>query len=214
MTNRKIRDYQRNRKLKGIVDANFKTFATVAIALKQLFPHDWYNKTITDFTSSYAEFTAHMNSYDAEAYDFHVEDSCRKLNISDSDTYDIIFKLNGKLPAEIFLALQNNLKCMLIHLRLNCSIGSQRYAKLIAYLKSDAKICGQADLTALGLSFDDDIDYRKLKSKTEQPTYSDGIKAQQILKALKAYQDEVIKCQQQLSSKSKSDLPASSTHAG
>lgn len=44
MTNRKIRDYQRNRKLKGIVDANFKTFATVAIALKQLFPHDWYKK--------------------------------------------------------------------------------------------------------------------------------------------------------------------------
>lgn len=214
MTNRKIRDYQRNRKLKGIVDANFKTFATVAIALKQLFPHDWYNKTITDFTSSYAEFTAHMNSYDAEAYDFRVEDSCRKLNISDSDTYDIIFRLNGKLPAEIFLALQNNLKCMLIHLRLNCSIGSQRYAKLIAYLKSDAKICGQADLIALGLSFDDEIDYRKLKSKTEQPTYSDGIKAQQILKALKAYQDEVIKCQQQLSSKSKNDLPASSTHAG
>ena len=67
MTNRKIRDYQRNRKLKGIVDANFKTFATVAIALKQLFPHDWYKKTITDFTTSYAEFTAHMNDYDAEA---------------------------------------------------------------------------------------------------------------------------------------------------
>lgn len=134
MTNRKIRDYQRNRKLKGIVDANFKTFATVAIALKHLFPHDWYNKTITDFTSSYAEFTKHMNDYDAEAYDFRVEDFCRKLNISDSDTYDIIFRLNGKLPAEIFLALQNNLKCMLIHLRLNCSIGSQRYAKLIAYL--------------------------------------------------------------------------------
>lgn len=213
MTNRKIRDYQRNRKLKGIVDANFKTFATVAIALKHLFPHDWYNKTITDFTTSYAEFTKHMNDYDAEAYDFRVEDSCRKLNISDSDTYDIIFKLNSKLPAEIFLALQNNLKCMLIHLRLNCSIGSQRYAKLIACLKSDAKICGQADLTALGLSFDDDIDYRKLKSKTEQPTYSDGIKAQQQLKALKAYQDEVIKCQQQLSSKSKNDLPASNTHA-
>lgn len=162
MTNRKIRDYQRNRKLKGIVDANFKTFATVAIALKHLFPHDWYNKTITDFTSSYAEFTKHMNDYDAEAYDFRVEDFCRKLNISDSDTYDIIFRLNGKLPAEIFLALQNNLKCMLIHLRLNCSIGSQRYAKLIAYLKSDAKICGQADLIALGLSFDDEIDYRKL----------------------------------------------------
>ena len=132
MTNRKIRDYQRNRKLKGIVDANFKTFATVAIALKHLFPHDWYNKTITDFTSSYAEFTKHM------------------------------IRLNDKLPAEIFLALQNNLKCMLIHLRLNCSIGSQRYAKLIAYLKSDAKICGQADLIALGLSFDDEIDYRKL----------------------------------------------------
>lgn len=85
-----------------------------------------------------------------------------KLKGGDSDTYDIIFRLNGKLPAEIFLALQNNLKCMLIHLRLNCSIGSQRYAKLIAYLKSDAKICGQADLIALGLSFDDEIDYRKL----------------------------------------------------
>lgn len=97
MTNRKIRDYQRNHKLKGIVDANFKTFATVVIALKQLFPHDWYKKTITDFTSSYAEFTKHMNDYDAEAYDFRVEDSCRKLNISDSDTYDIIFRLNVKL---------------------------------------------------------------------------------------------------------------------
>ena len=99
MTSRKIRDYQRNRKLKGIVDANFKTFATVAIALKHLFPHDWYNKTITDFTTSYAEFTKHMNDYDAEAYDFRVKDFCRKLNISDSDTYDIIFRLNGKPSA-------------------------------------------------------------------------------------------------------------------
>lgn len=214
MTNRKIRDYQRNRKLKGIVDANFKTFATVAIALKHLFPHDWYNKTIADFTSSYAEFTKHMNDYDTEAYNFRIEDSCRKLKIIDNDTFDIILRLNGKLPAEIFSALQNNLKCMLIHLRLNCNIGSQRYAKLIAYLKSDAKICGQTDLTEIGLSFDDEIDYRKLKSKKELPTYSDGIKAQQELKALKAYQDEVIKCQQQLLSKSKNDLPASSTHAG
>lgn len=203
MTNRKFKDYHRNKRYKDIVDANFKTFSTVVMALKQLYPHNWYTKTIEDFISSYADFTAEMNGYDDEAYHFRIDDYCRKLNISNDDTFRVIIRLHGRIDPTVFVPLQDNLKCMMIHLRRDCGLGSVRYSNLMEYLKTDADICGKSELEALGVTFDDDIknyDYRKLKRKTQQASYSDGVKAQQAMQALKAYQDEVMKCQQ-LSSK-------------
>lgn len=200
MTNQKIKDYHKNKRFKDIINANFKTFATVVMALKQLYPHNWYTKVIEDFISNYADFTANMNSYDMEAYRFRVDDYCRKLDIDNDDIFKVIFRLHGKLPPNVFIALQDNLKCMMIHLRRDCGIGSARYKRLITYLMTDAKICYMPELEALGITFDDDVDYRKLKRKSETTSYADGVKAQQAMQALKAYQDEVIQCQQ-LSSK-------------
>ena len=96
MTNRKIKDFHKNRILYNCMTENVRNLCRIMLALNKTFPKQFYPKRITEWLSAYKENCTETNKLDAiDAYDYKLEQWCEEYGI------DTIYNLDFRLESDL-----------------------------------------------------------------------------------------------------------------
>lgn len=199
MTNRKIKDYRKNKLLHTILIENMRNLFRILLTLNRLFPKQFYPKQIQEWLTSYAENCRETDRYEElEIYDYKMEQWCEEYGISEDFCKEFVRRNNPIVTnPDNILVLANNVKLALVHCCADFGIGDKRLAELVAALREPQPERPEEEMDRLHIETEwvgiGEVDYRKLlPKKQKQASYDDLKRGYEGLTALKAYQDEVI----------------------
>lgn len=198
MTNRKFKDYARNRVVYDCIVENFRNLSRIMLTLHKLYPKTFYPKVIGEWLNTYADNCREMDKYDeAGVYDDKMDAWCEEYGINENWCIDFC-KRNSptiKHPQNI-IVLANNIKLALVQTCMEFGIGDKRLAEIRAALDGEQPKEPELDLKKLGIDVEfasiGQVDWRRLAPKKQRAaSYTDLKRGVEGLKKLKAYQDEV-----------------------
>lgn len=201
MTNRKIKDYHRNRIAYEITYENYKNLCRIMLTLHKLYPKKFYAKKILEWLNEYAETCADMNRYDAAgAYEYKMQELCEEYEIDGQAALEFVVKNNKNVyNRKNLILLAENVKLALVQTCAEFGIGKKRLDEIQAALADSDIQDPLEDMKSIGLEVDvsdmkiTDIDYRELRPKKEKEMTQAEIKAAyRDLEGLKAYQEEML----------------------
>lgn len=196
MTNRKIKDYHRNRLATLMVTENYKNICRVLLILNKLYPKTFYPKVLIEWLNAYADRCTVMNKYDqAGVYEIKFKEYADTYGIDQNACIEFVVKNNKEVKAYANkMLLARNVMLALIETCDEFGIGDKRLGAITtALLASDIKD-PMADMENIGMKVDlsetEQIDYRTLKPKKQKEATYGEIKAiYKDLEGFKAYQD-------------------------
>ncbi len=116
MTNRKIKDYQRNKLTYDILFDNLKMLCTVLLCLNRHYPKLFYRLNVQKWLEEHAEWCEMMNDYDEnDAYDWKMKDFCEKCGVDDERSMEIVKKHLHSYHPKNMIILRDNAKLALVH---------------------------------------------------------------------------------------------------
>lgn len=196
MTNKKIKNFHKNKIYMDVAMESYKMLAIVLLELRRLFPHDFYAKKCSEWIEAYTETVQQFNEYDeAGCFDFKMDKECQEHGISENTCVDIVIRHLHKFSPQNTVILASNLRLMLLETAVDFGFGKQRLDRLIDGLLN----CRYADPvkqleeeTGIEVTSDiRDFDIDQIKPKKTKVSYEEGMEAKRHLTALKAYQDDV-----------------------
>lgn len=195
MTNRKIKDYQRNEIARLMITENYKNLCRLLVVLNKLYPKQFYPKAICEWLDLYAARCGKMNKYDAAGvYDIKINEFAEDYNIDKEACLQFVVKNNPEIRHhDNKILLAHNMMLALIETCEDFGIGEKRLDIITqALLISDIKD-PLSEMKDIGLEVDvtnEKIDYRELKpKKPKETTYAEMKAAYKDLEGLKAYQE-------------------------
>ncbi|MBR6102606.1 MAG: hypothetical protein IKP95_09270 [Ruminococcus sp.] len=193
MTNRKIKDYHKNKLLLDVLTDNFKMLCTLLIILHECYPKKFYKLNVQRWLEEYVDTCNQMNEYERDgAYDYKMKQLCDACGIDDSRSMAIA-KKNASQSYNIpnMIVLRDNVKLALVHTSLSFGIGRQRLENVISLMLERRYDDWRDRAHELGIEFNDDrdrLDYRKLKPKEDKPdTFKERNEALEKLNQYRAY---------------------------
>lgn len=199
MTNRKIKDYRKNKLLHTILVENMRNLCRILLTLNKLFPKKFYPKAISEWMIGYADTCRETDRYDElDIYDYKMELWCEEYGISEDFCKEFVRRNNPIVTnPDNIKVLANNVKLALVHTCMDFGIGDKRLTELVEALKGPLPERPEEEMHRLGIEVEFqkliEVDYRKLlPKKQKQASYDDLKRGYEGLTALKAYQDEVI----------------------
>lgn len=192
MTNRKIKDYHKNKLTYDILFDNLKILCITLLCLNKHFPKLFYQLNVQKWLEEHVDWCKMMNEYEQnDAYDYKMQEFCEKCGVDDERTMAIVKKHLRNYHPKNMTVLQENLKLALIHTAIDFGFGSKRLNALIGFLFEEEYPNWQEDINKLGIEVDAelcDIDYRRLKPKKERaPTVQEQKEAAARLNEYRAY---------------------------
>lgn len=192
MTNRKIKDYHKNKLTQDILLDNLKMLSILLLCLNKHFPKLFYQLNVQKWLEDHKEWCKMMNDYEAnDAYDFKMKEFCDECGISDEVTMRIVEKHLNKYHPKNMTVLQENVKLALIHTVVDFSFGKKRLNRLTDALLNEEYPNWVDDIAKFGICVDNeiqDIDYRKLKPiKQKPPTVQEQKEVAKMLSEYRSY---------------------------
>ena len=140
MTNRKFKDYAKNKVVYDCIVENFRNLSRIMLTLHKLYPKTFYPKVIGEWLNTYADNCREMDKYDeAGVYDFKMGVWCEEYGINEKWCIDFCTRNNPtiKHPQNI-IVLANNIKLALVQTCMEFGIGDKRLAEIRAALDTEA----------------------------------------------------------------------------
>lgn len=197
MTNRKFKDYHKNKIAYDVINENYKLLCIVMLTLNREFPKEFYPKQLNIWLDKYAKSCKMMNEYDADgAYEYKMNQFCKKYYIDEKKCEDFIEKQCKKFNPQNRKVLSENVKLALIHTASEFGFGKLRIFRLTDAICS-SEICDPIGSINKLLNYEYDftvgqVDFRKFENKhNRSASYTECKEARQIMTALKAYQDDI-----------------------
>lgn len=198
MTNRKIKDYHKNKPIFDAVYENYKNLLRLLIVLNRCYPKDFYPKKLYDWLETFEGTCNWINKYDkAGVYEDKVAELCEDYSIDANTALLFVAKNNKEItnPRNAIL-LAENIKMALYHTCKNYGIGEKRLKVIEAALvESDIKD-PEKELAKINIEMNTeevkvtDIDWRDLRPEKQKALTQGELKAAyHELEGLKAYQD-------------------------
>ena len=197
MTNRKIKDYQKNKLTYDILLDNLKMLCIVLLCLNKHFPKQFYQLNVQKWLEEHAEWCDLMNEYDEnDAYDYKMQELCDRCGIDGDVTMKIAEKHLNKYHPKNMVVLQENVKLALAHTAIDFGFGRIRLERLTQALLNEEYPNGQEDIGRFGIEVEkelQDIDWRRLKPKRQKPpTIQEQKEASKSLAEYRAYFEYVM----------------------
>lgn len=197
MTNRKIRDYHKNKLTYDILLDNFKMLCIILLCLNKHFPKKFYQLNVQKWLEEYAEWCSLMNEYEEDdAYDFKMEEFSRKCGIDDDIALKIVTKHLGSYCPQNMKVLSENVKLAFVHTVTDFGFGAKRLKVLTEALLQEEYPKWREEINEFGIDVDaelKDVDYRKLQMKKKKaPSLEEKRKAAQDLAEYRAYFDSIV----------------------
>lgn len=200
MTNRKFKDYARNKVVYDCIVENFRNLSRVMLTLHKLYPKTFYPKVIGEWLNTYADNCREMDKYDeAGVYDDKMDAWCEEYGINESWCIDFCKRNSSTIKhRQNIIVLANNIKLALVQTCMEFGIGDKRLAEIRAALDEEQPKEPELELKKLGIDVEfagiGQVDWRRLAPKKQKAaSYTDLKRGVEGLKKLKAYQDEVNK---------------------
>ena len=198
MTNRKFKDFAKNKVVYDCIVENFRNLARIMLTLHKLYPKTFYPKIIGEWLNTYADNCRDMDKYDeAGVYEYKMGAWCEEYGINEKWCIDFCKRNSPTIthPQNI-IVLANNIKLALVQTCMEFGIGDKRLAEIRAALDEEQPKEPEKELKKLGIDVEfagiGQVDWRRLAPKKQKAaSYTDLKRGVQGLKALKAYQDEV-----------------------
>jgi len=199
MTNRKIKDFHKNRILYNCMTENVRNLCRIMLALNKTFPKQFYPKRIIEWLSAYKENCTETNKLDAiDAYDYKLEQWCEEYGIDTQWCTEFVKRNSPSIRSpQNILVLVNNVKLALVQTCSEFGLGDKRMQELKAALEEEQPREPEKELAKFGLEYEfgsvGEVDYRRLvPEKKQKVNYADLKRGYEGLAALKAYQDSII----------------------
>lgn len=197
MTNRKFKDYHKNKMLHHCVEESGKNLARILLALNKVYPKIFYAKTIQEWLELYPETCKEMDRLDAaDAFDYKIEELCEEYGVDSKWCKEFVMRNSDITNADNIIVLANNVKIALVHTCAQFGIGKKRLTAIQAeldkeQLREPEKECEKFGINLIPQSVGE-MDYRKLcPKKQREASYQDIKRGYRDLAALKRLQDEV-----------------------
>lgn len=198
MTNRKFKDYHKNKLCYDVILDNFKMLCIIMLTLHDLFPHDFYPKKMQEWLENYSKSCRLMDGYENDSiYDYKMEQFVNECDINSADCVKIVHKHLSKYNKENTNVLAENVKLALVQLAYDYGFGETRLKRVINALLETDRSNAAEEIKKFGIDYEPDFsafDYRKLvpKKKKVRTTIAEEQKAKKDLAWLKSYQDSVM----------------------
>lgn len=174
MTNRKFKDYQKNKLLYDIMLDNLKMLCIIMLSLNKHFPKLFYRLNIQKWLEEQADWCELMNEYEeCDAYDFKMQNFCEKYGVDDDTAMKIVKKHLNTYHEKNMIVLRENVKLALVHTAFDFGFGKVRLEKLTSALLNEEYPNWQKDVARFGIEIEKElqnVDWRKLKPKKERLT--------------------------------------------
>lgn len=199
MTNRKIKDFTKNKLLLKCVEESAKNIARILLALNKVYPKIFYTKALQEWMELYPAICKEMDRLDAaDAFDYKIKELCEEYGIDEERCVKFVQRNNRDIrePGNIKV-LANNIKVALVHTCIQFGIGKKRIAAIQDELDEKQLLYPEKELERFGITMQSqsvgEMDYRKLvPKKQKEASYQDIKRGYRGLAAFKAWQDEVI----------------------
>lgn len=139
MTNRKFKDFAKNKVVYDCIVENFRNLARIMLTLHKLYPKTFYPKVIGEWLNTYADNCREMDKYDeAGVYDYKMDAWCEEYGINEKWCIDFCKRNNPTIthPQNI-IVLANNIKLALVQTCMEFGIGDKRLAEIRAALDEE-----------------------------------------------------------------------------
>ena len=200
VTNRKIKDYPKNRIVHQVACENLRNLARIMVVLNRLYPKQFYGKRLNEWLATYEENCREMDKLDAaDAYDYKMAQLCYEYGIDEHWCLKYTARNAPKgMNDQNIIVLANNVKLALVQTCMEYHIGEKRLKEICAALDEPQPHDPEKFLEKFGIEIVyqkvEDMDFRKLLPKKERAaSYQDIKRGYEGLAAFKAYTDEVIK---------------------
>ncbi len=172
LTNRKFKDYRKNRIAYNVVVDNYKMLCIILLTLHDLYPKTFYAKKMQEWLEDFADSCKMMNDYENDgAYDFKMKQFVEECGIDEDICIKIVRKHLKNHNWQNAAVLAENVKLALVQLSCDYGFGKQRLGCLIKTLLTTSRINALEEIKAFGIENEWDIgqmDYTKLKPKKEK----------------------------------------------
>lgn len=204
MTNRKIKDYHKNKLCFSITVENFKNLCRILLTLNRLYPKTFYPKKIEEWIQEYVGSCEEMDKYDrAGAYEYKMDQLSEAYGIDTGFCKRFVAKNNPSITdPKNQKVLMENIRLALVHTCSEFGIGAKRLNEIVEALSDEQPTDPFPEMKKLGMEMyiDEtklgDIDYRKLKpAKQRETTFTDLKRGYAELEGLRAYQEAVMKAE-------------------
>ena len=192
MTNRKIKNAQRNMKLRRILDANAENIFTAAICLNEMGASrakiaDMIEEYRTETLVEWEQFSA------ADVQNTKVTRALRALDIDFEQVYAVVAHRSPRIEPSICRALAENLGIFLLQINHTFGFGKTRLERLLKSINDFEGKARQRAEKLLDLEFEDEHDtlpdIDALRWRPEKIDREEAQKMRRNLEAVRAIQE-------------------------
>lgn len=197
MTNKKFKNYHKNKIAYDVIVDNYKMLCIILLTLHDIYPKTFYAKKMQEWLEDFAESCKMMNEYEADdMYDYKMKQFADECRINENDCIMIVRKHLSKYNYQNTKVLAENVKLALVQLCFDFGFGEVRLKRLTNALLTTDRPDALKEIKAFGINYEWDlgqVDCTKLAPKKKNKvTIAEANEARANLQWLKAYQDSVI----------------------
>lgn len=197
VTNRKFKDYRKNKIAYNVVVDNYKMLCIILLTLHDLYPKTFYAKKMQEWLEDFADSCKMMNDYENDgAYDFKMKQFVEECGIDEDVCIKIVRKHLKNHNWQNAAVLAENVKLAFVQLSCDYGFGKQRLGCLIKTLITTSRTNALEEIKAFGIENEWDIgqmDYTKLKPKKEKKiSIAESREAKAGLEAFRRWTNENI----------------------
>ncbi len=198
MTNRKFKDYQKNRVVFAVVNKNYELLCTLLITLNKLFPKSFYPKKCIEWINDYENTCRTADEWDKDdVLNYKLDQGVKAYGIDVNKISQLVERRCKVLNQHNRRVLVDNVKLALIQTAEQYGIGVKRMAQLQAALIEERIANPIKEMNKLGISdFIEEtsvgqVDYRKFQCKNKvKTTLQEQQQARAGLEAFRRWTEE------------------------
>lgn len=198
MTNRKFKDYQKNRVVFAVINKNYELLCTLLLTLNKLFPKNFYSKKCIEWINDYEETCRTADEWDKDdVLNYKLDQGVKTYGIDVNKITQLVERRCRDLNRHNKRVLVDNVKLALIQTAHDYGIGKKRMEILQDELikeriENPAKEIGNLGISNIIKETNvGQVDYRKYKySNKLKTTYDECQKARAGLEAFRRWTNE------------------------
>lgn len=153
MTNRKFKDYQKNRLAFMVISRNYELLCTILLTLHKEFPKNFYSKRCIEWLEAYVESCKIANEWDKDGVlDYKLDRNIKEYSIDVEKINIFVARRCSDFNNDNRLVLSSNVKLALIQTAEQFGIGAKRMCKLQDALLAERIAKPAEEVCKLGIS--------------------------------------------------------------
>ena len=172
MTNRKFKDYQKNRLAFIAISRNYELLCTILLTLNKEFPKQFYSKRCIEWIDTYAESCKTANEQDRDGVlDFKLEQGVKRCSIDVDKINAFVARRCSDFSKDNKTVLAANVKLALIQTAEQFGVGAKRMQRLQEALLAERIAKPAEEVSKFGIeNYVEEtnvgqVDYRKFQYK-------------------------------------------------